>query len=598
MKLILFFLLVKTSLCFTQTVNENVERKMDSLFSEYNSTTAGVALAVVKDGEITFEKGYGMANLEYDVPITPKTVFHVASVSKQFTAFSVYLLEKQGKISFEDDIRKYIPELPDYRNPIKIKHLLAHTSGLRDQWAILTLAGWQLEDVITTEQILKLASKQKELNFETGTAFGYCNTGYTLLAETIERITGQSFAEFTKTNIFGPLGMKNTQFYDDFQKVLKYRAYSYEIKDEQFIKRELNYSNVGPTSLMTTVEDLAKWTSNFQNPKVGDAQLLKEFNKMSLLDNNKPVVWASIPNDTTYHAKGQLLWKYKGLQVISHGGHDAGFRAVMTRFPENGLSIIALSNNEHFQMLGKVLPIADWYLKDQFVETTVIENLENQNSDKKEKENYSNTLTDFVGKYKSDELTTQYKIKVRDEKLIMTHQRLNDIELTMIRKDKFSGINTFGFEMDFLRTGRKITGFEISNFGAKRVRFNKIQEQINNHGKDDDLGVKLVKQQLIAYNSRNLDAFLLPYSKNVEISNFPKNVYGKGIAFLKKSYGELFSESPNLYCEVLNRMVLGNTVIDHEKVSGLADLEPFEAIAIYKIENSKISRVYFIRKNE
>lgn len=454
-----------------QSENESIELKIDSLFAEYNSETAGVAVAVVKDGKVTFKKGYGMANLEYNIPITPTTIFHVASVSKQFTAFSIYLLEKQGKISFDDNIRKYIPELPEYGKPIKIKHLLAHTSGLRDQWATLTLAGWQLEDVITTEQILKLASKQKELNFETGTEFGYCNTGYTLLAETIKRITGQSFAEFTKTNIFEPLGMENTQFYDDFQKVLKNRAYSYEIKNDHFVKRELNYSNVGPTSLMTTVEDLAKWTNNFQNPKIGDPQLIKEFNKVSLLDNNKSVVWASIPNDTTYHAKGQLLWKYKGLQVISHGGHDAGFRAVMTRFPENGISIITLSNNEHYQMLGKILPIADLYLKDDFIETSIVENSNNQNNSKDEPKTYQNTLTDFLGEYKSDELTTEYKIQVRDEKLIMTHQRLSDMELTAIGKDKFSGTNTFGFEMEFVRNGQKVVGFEISNFGAKMVKF-------------------------------------------------------------------------------------------------------------------------------
>ncbi len=472
--LLLIFLILETSFCYSQSSEGNVERKIDSLFAKYNSETAGVALAVVRNGKVIFKKGYGMANLEYDIPITPKTIFHVASVSKQFTAFAIYLLEKRGKISFEDEVRKYIPELPEYGKPIKIKHLLAHTSGLRDQWATLTLAGWQLEDVITTEQILKLASKQRELNFETGTEFGYCNTGYTLLAEIIKRITGQSFAEFTKTNIFEPLKMENTQFYDDFEKILKNRAYSYERKNNHFVKRKLNYSNVGPTSLMTTVEDLVKWTNNFKSPKLGDLQLIEEFNKVSQLDNNKSVVWAAIPNDTTYHAKGQLLWKYKGLQVISHGGHDAGFRAVITRFPENSLSIIALSNNEHFQTLGEILPIADLYLKEQFVETPTVEKFDSQTSDKKK--TYNNILTDFVGEYQSDELTTKYEIKVIDENLILTHQRLTDMELTTIGNDKFSGINTFRFEMEFLRTDQKIVGFEISNFGAKRVLFNKLRD--------------------------------------------------------------------------------------------------------------------------
>ena len=163
---------------------------------------------------------------------------------------------------------------------------------------MLTLAGWHLEDVITTEQILKLATNQKGLNFKTGTEFGYCNTNYTLLAEAVKRITGQSFADFAKENIFDPLGMNNTQFYDDFQKVVKNRAYSYEIRNNEYIKKELNYSNVGPTSLFTTVEDLSKWVANFETHIVGGTKMMREFNEISLLDNNKPVVYRATKKDT------------------------------------------------------------------------------------------------------------------------------------------------------------------------------------------------------------------------------------------------------------------------------------------------------------
>ena len=456
-----------------QAQSLNVERKVDSLFEEYDSKTAGVAVAVVKNGRTVFKKGYGLANLEYDIPITPQTVFPVGSVSKQFTAFSIYLLEKQGKISFEDDVRKYLPELPDYGKTIKIKHLLAHTSGIRDQWAILTLAGWHLEDVITTEQILKLVVKQNKLNFETGTEFGYSNTGYTLLAESVARITGQSFADFTANNIFQPLGMTKTQFYDNFQGLVKNRAYSYEIINDQFIKRGLNYSTVGPTSLMTTVEDLAKWVNNFNDPIVGDSQMISDFNEVSLLDNDNPAIWAAFPGDTIYHAKGQLHWKHKGLAVISHGGHDAGFRAVLTRFPDNKLSIITLSNNEHYQMIGKVLPIADLFLQEGYQEPTVTISSQSQDRGPNHPENYSNTLTDFEGRYQSKELMTGYDIRMKNQKLVMTHKRLGDIELTEVGKDRFSGINTFSFDLEFIRIGSRIVGFEVSNFGVKNVRFDR-----------------------------------------------------------------------------------------------------------------------------
>lgn len=453
-----------------QSSSDSFELEIDSLFARYNFETPGVAVAVVKDGHTIFKKGYGSATLEYNVPITSKTIFHIASVSKQFTAFSIYLLEEQGKISLEDDIREYFPELPSYGRPIKIRHLLAHTSGLRDQWALLTLAGWHLEDVITTDQILKLALNQKDLNFETGTEFGYCNTSFTLLAEAIKRITGQSFAEYTRENIFEPLEMDDSQFYDDFQKVVKNRAYSYETRDGEYIKKELNYSNVGPTSLFTTVEDLSKWANNFRNPIVGNAKLIEAFNEISLLDNNEPVIYRATKKDTLYHAKGQLHWYHKGVKLISHGGHDAGFRAFLARFPESDLSIITLSNDEHYDILKSGFDIADLYLKEELKEIKSTENSSSQNSDYKI-DQYSTNLQDFEGEYYSDELTTSYSIKVQEGKLVMSHKRLSDMELSQIGEQNFSGINHFWFDMEFIRDEQEVVGFVISNFGAKRVKF-------------------------------------------------------------------------------------------------------------------------------
>tara|TARA_R110002096_G_scaffold191561_1_gene372957 strand:- start:235 stop:1668 length:1434 start_codon:yes stop_codon:yes gene_type:complete len=464
----IFLLLLVAYNGIAQSDIQNVERKIDSLFAEYNFETAGVAVAVVKDGKIAFKKGYGMANLEYDIPITPQTIFHVASVSKQFTAFSIYLLENQGKISFEDDIRKYIPEVPNFGKPITIKHLLYHTSGLKDQWALLTLAGWRMDDVITTEQIIKLVSQQKELNFPTGTQFKYSNTGYTLLAEIVKKVSGQTFSEFTEENIFQPLAMKNTQFYDDHEKLVKNRAYSYGQENGVFKKRTLSYSNVGATSLFTTVEDLAEWSMNFEKPIVGDSELIEKFNEPAKLDNGKPVIMGIIDGETIYHAKGQFFRNYRGLSLFNHTGGDAGYRTYLARFPDNRFSVIALSNDESFVSLKAGLDIAEFYLKDD-LKRKITDN--NQSSEHNSIEPFNSDLTEFEGEYYNPELTTTYRLKFKDNKLIMSHRRLSDIELTQIGKDKFSGINTFGFEMEFLRTGQKVVGFEISNFGAKKVKF-------------------------------------------------------------------------------------------------------------------------------
>lgn len=190
--LLLAFLAFADNPSYGQTTDNVVAHQIDKLFSGYNSTTPGVAVAVVKDGKTVFQKGYGAANLEYDIPVTTKTVFQIASVSKQFTAFSIYLLEKQGRISLEDDIRKYVPEVQDVGKVIRIKHLLAHTSGIKDQAALLTLAGWRMDDVMTTQHILRLISRQKELNFEPGSQYLYSNSGYTLLAEIVKRASGGS----------------------------------------------------------------------------------------------------------------------------------------------------------------------------------------------------------------------------------------------------------------------------------------------------------------------------------------------------------------------------------------------------------------------
>ncbi|MGD0342318.1 MAG: serine hydrolase domain-containing protein, partial [Bacteroidales bacterium] len=211
--------------------------QIDQLLTAWNNPkTPGAAIAVERNGKIIFEKGYGSADLEHNIPITPITVFHIASLSKQFTAFSVLLLEKEGKLSINDDVRKYIPEIPDFGKVITLNELMHHTSGLRDQWDLLAMAGWRLDDIITKDQILRLVSRQKELNFNPGDEFLYCNTGFTLLAEVVARVSGQTFAEFTRTHIFEPLKMSNTLFYDDCEKIVKNRAYSFHVDSTGFKK--------------------------------------------------------------------------------------------------------------------------------------------------------------------------------------------------------------------------------------------------------------------------------------------------------------------------------------------------------------------------
>lgn len=468
-------LLILANILYAQKSPDPVEMQIDSLFSRYNVSTPGVAVAVVKDGKIILQKGYGIANLEYDIPITPATVFHVASVSKQFTAFSIYLLEKQGKLSLDDDIRKYIPELPDFGRTVRIKHLLAHTSGIRDQWALLTLAGWRMDDVITTEHILKILSRQQELNFEPGSQFGYSNSGFTLLAEVVTRVSGKSFPAFTKESIFDPLGMTNTLFYDDFEKIVKNRAYSYEIKDGQYRKKNLNYSNAGATSLFTTVEDLSKWAMNFQQPVVGDAELIARFNEPSTLNNGQRVLHAVIEGDSSFHAKGQLIRNYRGVDVYNHSGHDAGFRTFLIRIPDKHLSIITLSNDEHYEAYKNGLTITTFYLKNDLKEKAVLPGPVATGDRNEPVRKYSNDLKELEGRFYSEELNTDYLVKAKDGRLELHHTRLSNVALKDTGKDTFSGTIEFPVDVDFTRNSSNVvTGMRISNFGARNVWFKKI----------------------------------------------------------------------------------------------------------------------------
>src|SRR5690349_3241656 len=252
-------LLIISSAGRAQTFAPDMAKQVDKVFAKWDrADSPGCALGVYRGGQIVYKRGYGMEDLNQDVHITPRTVFHVASMSKQFTAASIVLLAQQGKLSLDDDVRKYIPELPDFQQKITIRNLVYHTSGLRDQWALLELAGWRYsKDLITDEDVLSVLTRQKELNFKPGERHVYSNTGYTLLGLIVKRVSGLSLREFTIKNIFEPLGMTRTHFRDDHAEIIKHNAVGYEQETGKPFEISItNFDTVGATSLHTTVEDL------------------------------------------------------------------------------------------------------------------------------------------------------------------------------------------------------------------------------------------------------------------------------------------------------------------------------------------------------
>ncbi len=333
--------------------------KVDELFAKWNKPASpGCAFSVMKDGQIIDKRAYGMANLDYDIPLTTSSVFHVASVSKQFTAAAVVLLAQQKKLSLDDPVRKYIPELPDFGQSITIRHLIHHTSGLRDQWALLGLAGSRYSiDRIADIDVLELVSRQKDLNFRPGEKNLYSNTGYTLLAVIVARVSGKSFREFTDENIFRPLGMKDTHFRDDFSEIVRNQAYGYQpSKGDIFRVSATNFDTAGATSLLTTVEDIALWDRNFYEKKVGGNEFIAQMLERGKLNNGETISYAFALTHGTY----------RGLPVVEHSGSDAGFRAQFTRFPEQHLSVAVFCNAGPVDTLSLARKVADIHLDGKF----------------------------------------------------------------------------------------------------------------------------------------------------------------------------------------------------------------------------------------
>jgi CubicO group peptidase (beta-lactamase class C family) len=311
-------------------------QKIEALFDKWSKPdTPGCALGVVKDGATIYEHNYGLADVEHLIPITSSTVFSVGSVSKQFTAFAIYLLAKEARLSLDDDIRKYLPELHDFGKPITIRHLLHHTSGLRDQWVLLTLSSWRADDVITQQDVLNMVWRQRELNFGPGDDFVYSNTGYTLLGLIIERVSGMSLRQFTDERIFKPLGMDHTHFHEHYGDLVRSRAYSYDRRsDGSYSYVALSYSTIGPSGLFTTVDDLARWDENFYSGRIGGKDLLAQMQQKGRLNSGKDIDYASALE----------IGQYRGLRTVYHDGGDAGFRSEILRFPEAHLSVITLCN--------------------------------------------------------------------------------------------------------------------------------------------------------------------------------------------------------------------------------------------------------------
>ncbi|HBR10445.1 TPA: penicillin-binding protein [Candidatus Acetothermia bacterium] len=377
--------------------------KVDRLFAVWDKPDSpGCILGIIERGRMMYNRGYGMADLEHDIPITSKTVFRIASTSKQFTAMCIVLLAEEGRIALDDDIRKYLPEIPQYESSITIRHLLHHTSGIRDYLDLMGLAGMRENDYYTDDEVLAMLARQKKLNFKPGDQYLYSNAGYFLLSMIVQRAGDKSLRNFAAEKIFQPLGMSSTHFCDDHTMIVKDRAIGYSPVDDSGYRINMTTLDiVGDGGILTTVEDLFLWDQNFYRPKLGKDSITHLLSPGKL--NN---------GERLDYACGLIIRDYKGLKMVSHGGAFVGFRAEMIRFPAQEFTVICLANVSSINPHQLALQVADLYLADQITE-------EGGSSAKSEvKELPLSELEDKVGVYHSPTTDTILELSVREGKLI------------------------------------------------------------------------------------------------------------------------------------------------------------------------------------
>jgi CubicO group peptidase (beta-lactamase class C family) len=441
-------------------LSDSLARRIDSVFTAVDRTASpGCALAIYRDGEIVYSRGYGMASLEFGVAISPRTVFDIGSTSKQFAATAIALLAQDGKLSIDDDVRRFIPELPQYARPVTLRMLLNHTSGLRDYLTLFRLRGVNMDGVTGDAEALDVILRQRQTNFVPGAEWTYSNSGYFLLSQVVKRVTGETMARFLERRVFVPLGMRDTHMHDDHTRIVRNRATGYEPHPQRgFAVAMSGFEQTGDGAVNTTVEDLLKWDRNFYTPSVGGERLLNDLQTRGRLTDGTELDYAL----------GLFVQDYRGLRNVRHGGAWAGYRAELSRFPTARTSVACLCN------LGSLNPSV---LADRVSDIVLAELLGERRAPAPRPgvtapptpptpiAMDSAQLSAYAGSYYLAELGATYEVRVAGEALAVQPPEGEAFTFRPVGSDRFIG--DFGIGIAFVRERSRVTGFTID---AGRVR--------------------------------------------------------------------------------------------------------------------------------
>lgn len=383
-------------------IDERFRERIDSIFSGYARPNApGCAVGVFRSGKILHEQGYGLADVANVVPITPSTTFNIASTSKPFTALAVLLLVKDGKVGLDDDVRRYLPEVPDFGHTITVRMLLNHTSGLREFHNLFYLAGWRNSDVQTIDDVLSMLKRQRGLNHIPGAEFAYNSSGYTLLALIVERVSRMSFRQFIVDRIFKPLGMTHSDVQERLSQVIPHRATGYWGHDPAELRTAAPVNSfAGPNNVVTSVEDLARWDANFYKLRVGTKEIFDQMTTASKLNDGSEFGYGL----------GWTIGSHHGLKMISHAGSDYGYKAEFVRFPSEELTVTVLCNAFDIAPTPLALQVADLYLPKEEPATPQVSSLPNNSGDE---------AREFAGLYWNDAGMQSFRFFYEQGKLLL-----------------------------------------------------------------------------------------------------------------------------------------------------------------------------------
>lgn len=522
---LLLALLAAPGMVAAQQPDSALPARIDRVFAVFDSTTPGCGVGVSRNGQPLYIHAYGMANLEYGVPNTDSTVFESGSIAKQFTASDLVLLAQDGKLSLDDDIRTYLPEVPDFGGQrITIRNLLTHTSGLRDQWGLLGIEGrgpgTQVHTLATT---LDLVAHQRMLNFPPGSAYVYSNTGYALAAIIIQRVSGQSLQAFTQERLFRPLGMTHTRWRDDYTEIVKNRATAYRGSRAAGFHQDMPFTDmVGNGGVLSTMADLLRWNANLDAPRVGGAAYVQALETPMRLTNGR----------TLSYALGLAVGPYEGVPEVSHSGSTAGYRSFMARYPDQHVAVAVWCNDAGANPTALARQVADLVLVKP-ARTATQAGAPKQRPPAAELARWAGVyrdartdralalaasdsvhlprgavsfrgarphreivvvapdddtlrleevappppvipLHDYTGTYASDELDVLFAVAIRDGRLVLRRRPADELELRPVYADDFTTRSELG-SVRFARDERgRVTGFSFFAGRVLDVRFRKI----------------------------------------------------------------------------------------------------------------------------